>query len=199
MRTRRAHGSGRCAGAGPADVRDEPRALRDVLPWILRSPGQVLLSRWNYKSALLSAVIRAGLFFGVNASAGTEAALTAMTTELWFRLSTAGFYGALTQAFRRVEPRRDALLGAMIIVPAVSHGLELLVHWWRGTDLLAASVAASMVMTALSTAFNVFAMRHGVLITGAGRQSLAADLCALPRLLVLFAAASARAGASAWR
>lgn len=178
---------------------DEPRALREVVPWILRDPGRRLLSRWNYKSALLSSIIRAGLFFGVNAGAGAEAAVAAMTTELWFRFSTAGFYGALTQAFRRVEPQRDAILGAMVIVPAISHGLELLVHWWRGTDLLAASVTASVAMTAFSTTFNVFAMRRGVLITGDDRRSLAADLCALPRLLVLFVAASARAGASAWR
>jgi hypothetical protein len=178
---------------------DEPRTLREVLPWILRHPGQTLWSRWNYKSALLSSLIRACLFFSVNASAGSDAALAAMTTELWFRFSTAGFYGALTQAFRRVEPQRHAVLGALVIVPAISHGLELLVHWWRGTDLLAASVAASVVMTAFSTTFNVFAMRRGVLITGDEHRSFASDLCALPRLLVLFVAASARAGASAWR
>ncbi len=178
---------------------EEPRTLGEVLPWVLRHPVHTLVSRWNYKSAVLSSLIRAGLFFSVNASAGTDAAVAAMTTELWFRFSTAGFYGALTQAFRRVEPQRDALVGALVLVPAVSHGLELAVHWWRGTDLLAASVGASVVMTAFSTTFNVFAMRRGVLITGEERRPLMADLCALPRLLVLFVAASARAGASAWR
>ena len=155
--------------------------------------------RWNYKSALLSSIIRAGLFFGVNAGAGAEAAVAAMTANCGYRFSTAGFYGALTQAFRRVEPQRDAILGAMVIVPAISHGLELLVHWWRGTDLLAASVTASVAMTAFSTTFNVFAMRRGVLIVGrrAAGRSAATWRPAPPA--VRFVAASARAGASAWR
>src|SRR5262245_63905753 len=104
--------------------------------------------------------MRAGLFCAINASAGPDAAVSAMTTELVFRFTTSGFYGAMTQAFRRVEPAGAALFAVMVLLPLVSHSLELVVHWWRGTAVLATSIILSVVFTALSTAFNLFAMRH---------------------------------------
>ena len=50
-------------------------------------------------------------------------------------------------------------------------------------------VAWIMVLfTIISTLFNLFAMRRGVLIVGEGRGSLLSDLRQLPRLIVLFLA-----------
>lgn len=172
----------------------EPQALPDVLIWVVRDPVGALAARWNYKAAVLSAVVRGTLFFGVNAAAGIDAGLAAMRTEFVFRLATSGFYGALTQAFRRVEPRSHAFVAAGVIVPAVSHLLELAVHWWSGTAELAASVAASMALTTVSTAFNLFAMRNGVLVVGEGRGSLVDDVKALPRLVARFVTAPLRGG-----
>jgi hypothetical protein len=85
----------------------EPNTLRGVARWVLGDPWDALGRRWNYKSAVLSAVVRGQLFFFANLSAGPVAALNALGTEMWFRFLTAGFYGALTQAFRRVEPTRS--------------------------------------------------------------------------------------------
>jgi hypothetical protein len=48
------------------------------------------------------------------------------------------------------------------------------------------------VFTGISTSFNLFAMRHGILIVGADRRTLRHDLLSMPRLLVLFAANTAR-------
>ncbi|MEQ1730248.1 MAG: hypothetical protein ABL982_17925, partial [Vicinamibacterales bacterium] len=81
---------------------------------------------------------------------------------------------------------------AMIVLPLVAHSLELCVHWLRGTPALTTSIAVSVGFTAVSTAFNLFAMRHGVLIVGQGRRSVVEDLTALPRLLVLFVVDLAR-------
>ena len=52
----------------------------------------------------------------------------------------------------------------------------------------AASLTVSVVFTAISTLFNLFAMRRGVLIVGEGRGTLLADLRQIPRLVVLFVA-----------
>lgn len=147
---------------------------------------------WNYKSAVLSSCFRSGLFFTTNLSAGVDAATAAMVTEFLFRFVTSGFYGGATQAFRRVEPPRFGTLGAIVVLPTVAHSLEFLVHSARGTPELAASMAASVAFTALSTAFNLFAMRRGVLIVGAGAASLRRDLASLPRLMVSFIGAAAR-------
>lgn len=164
----------------------EPRTIGGVLGALARHPWEMLGRRWNYKSATLSALIRAGLFFATNLAAGLEAAIAAATTEVVFRLATAGFYGALTQAFRHVEPRSAATVTVMVLLPLVAHTLELAVHAVRGTPALAASISVSVVFTAVSTAFNLFAMRQGVLIVGKGRRSLIEDLCAMPRLFALF-------------
>jgi hypothetical protein len=184
---------------GHDDPRDhEPVSVGHALRWIVCHPWYALGLRWNYKAAVLSSVLRASLFGAVNISAGADAALAAMTTELCFRFATSGFYGAMTQAFRRVEPVRAGTIAAIIVLPLVAHSLEFLVHWWRGTAVLGASITASVAFTALSTTFNLFAMRHGTLIVGRGRRSLLSDLAAMPRLMVLFVRTAARTLVRAW-
>jgi hypothetical protein len=170
----------------------EPTTVAGVLRWMVRHPWQAVGCRWNYKAAVLSAVMRAAIFFGTNRPAAFDAALAAMITEFCFRISTAGFYGAMTQAFRRVEPAHAGTFAAIVVLPLVAHTLELTVHWWRGTPELGVSIAASVAFTALSTAFNLFAMRRGAFVVGAGHQSLLSDLLALPRLIAQFARAAAR-------
>jgi len=164
-----------------------PETVGAVFRRVVRHPWDAVLSRWNYKAAVLSAAVRSALFFLVNLSAGPEAAWGAAATEALFRLATAGFYGALTEAFRHAEPRATATLCVMVLLPTVAHSIELAVHWTRGTPALADSLAVSVVFTAISTAFNLFAMRQGALIVGNGRRSLLEDLLAMPRLLALFA------------
>lgn len=171
----------------------EPTTLRGVALWILRDPWGALGRRWNYKSAIMSSLFRGQLFFFANLTAGPEAALAALGTETWFRFVTAGFYGALTQAFRKVEPARMGTVAAMIVLPAVAHTLEFVVHWLSGTQELARSIGISVVFTALSTSFNVFAMRHGALVVGANSPSLIDDLRAVPRLAAAFVIAAVRA------
>ncbi len=170
----------------------EPRTLSELARGLAHHPWEMLGRRWNYKSAVLSAVIRATLFFAANLGAGADAATSAALTEVVLRLATSGFYGALTQSFRHVEPKVVGTLGAMILLPAVAHSLELAVHWLRGTPALTTSIAVSVGFTVVSTAFNLFAMRHGVLIVGAGKRTVREDLAAMPRLLVLFVADLAR-------
>ena len=165
------------------EARAVARALLTVLGTVARHPVQSLLRHWNYKSALTSAATRGALFFAANVSAGWDAATAALVTECAFRACTAGFYGAFTQAFRHVEPARAAIIAASIALPLVAHSLELLVHWLRGTPNLGLSIAVSVAFTVVSTSFNVFAMRRGVFVVGAGARSLVDDFKRLPGLL----------------
>ena len=153
---------------------------------LLREPMKYLLHRWNWKSAVLSSLLRASLFFATNLAAGWPAAMAAMKTELVFRAITSGFYGALTEAFREAEPPWAAAATVMLLLPVANHSLELFVHWMRGTQKLLPSILASVILTAFSTLFNFYVMRRGVLIVGAGRHSLGKDLLHLPRLVVDF-------------
>jgi hypothetical protein len=176
----------------------EPATVAGVVRWMLWHPWDALGRRWNYKSAVLSSLMRASLFFVTNRRAGFEAAMAAMITEFVFRFCTAGFYGAMTQAFRRVEPERYGMAAAMIVLPLIAHTLELAVHWWRGTPVLGLSILASVLLTVLSTSFNLFAMRQGAFVVGAGRRSLLWDLRSLPRLVAQFVRAAARTCVRAW-
>ena len=160
----------------------------EVLAELARHPVQHLVRRWNWKSALTSAVIRGGIFFAANLSAGLRAAAGAMFVEFLFRTATTGFYGAMTQAFRRAEPAWLAAATAMVLLPVVSHSLEFLIHWARGTPNLARSIAASVIFTAISTLFNLYAMRRGVLIVGEERKTFWQDMRAMPRIVGSFLA-----------
>jgi len=161
-------------------------SVGEVLLRFVREPGKYLVARWNWKSAVMSSLFRATIFFFANLTAGLPAALAALSTELIFRGITSGFYGALTEGFSDAEPPWAAALAAMVVLPLTCHSLELAVHWLRGTRNLAASITASVVFTALSTLFNLYAMKRGALIVGAGRGSLLEDLRRMPRLVLDF-------------
>jgi hypothetical protein len=161
-------------------------SVGEVLQRFAREPRKYLLARWNWKSAVLSSWFRAAMFFFVNLTAGLPAAMAAMSTELVFRGITSGFYGAISEGFVDAEPPWAAALCMMVLVPAVNHSLEFGVHWLRGTQRLMPSIAASVVFTAVSTLFNLYAMRRGALTVGAGRGSLLEDLRRTPVLLADF-------------
>jgi len=161
-------------------------SVGQVLLRFVREPGKYLLVRWNWKSALMSSLFRAAIFFFANLTAGLPAAMAAMSTELIFRGITSGFYGALTEGFSDAEPTWAAALAAMVVLPLTGHSMELAVHWLRGTRNLVPSITASVVFTALSTLFNLYAMKRGALIVGAGRGSLLEDLRRMPRLVLDF-------------
>jgi hypothetical protein len=181
-----------CAPPAARSVRGLPATatgritVRQAFLLLLREPVKYLLHRWNWKSALLSSILRASLFFATNLSAGLPAAIAALKTELVFRGITSGFYGALTEAFREAEPSWAAALTVMVLLPVANHSLEFFVHWMRGTQKLLPSIVASMILTAFSTLFNFYVMRRGALIVGSGRHSLGRDLLRLPRLAVDF-------------
>ena len=185
-------------GRPPGLQAHEPTTVFGVLAWAVANPWDALGRRWNYKAAITSSVVRAAIFFSINGRAGYRAAIAAMTTEFCFRFLTSGFYGAMTENFRRVEPPLAGTIAAMIVLPLVSHSLELLVHWLRGTAYLQVSIGGSVIFTALSTAFNLFAMRRGALVVGTGRRSLLEDMAAMPRLVALFIIAVARSFRRAW-
>jgi hypothetical protein len=145
--------------------------------------------RWNWKAAVLSSTVRALIFFCVNLTAGLHAAFAALLTELIYRGAASGFYGAITEGFRFAEPEWAASLVVMILLPLTGHSTEFVVHFLRGTANLKTSILASVCFTAVSTLFNLYAMRRGVLITGAGQQTLTSDLKRMPMLIGGFLAA----------
>jgi len=179
------------APAALAGVADYP-TVGAVLKGFFLRPSQTLIHRWNWKSAVLSSLLRAAIFFFTNLSAGWHAAVGALLAELALRAATSGFYGAITEAFSEARPMWAAMAAATVFLPLVNHSLEFLVHWLRGTPKLALSITTSVIFTMLSTSFNVYAMRHGVLTVGRNSKSLREDLGRILPLLGQFLLAGPR-------
>lgn len=157
--------------------------VANVIEEMIGDPRRMLVERWNWKAAIFSASIRAIIFLCTNLTAGWRAATGAMLAEFVFRAVTSGFYGAITQAFSEARPEWAAAMASAVLLPVASHSIEFVLHLLRGTPHIRASLIASITFTVLSTLFNLYAMRRGALIVGAGGDSVQGDLRRIPRLL----------------
>jgi hypothetical protein len=178
----------------------EEIAVADVFRSLLMHPAQ-MITRWNWKAALLGALLRASFYFSVY-KAGREnwmVILSAVLVEFSFRFFTSGISGALVQSFRRATPAWLATLIVTISLPVFSHTVEYIAHYTQETyfhSVLPASennsrriaFAVSVLFSVLSAMFNLFIMRHGVLLVGAGEEtkSLWSDIKKFPLLILEF-------------
>ncbi len=143
---------------------------------------------WNWKAAWLSIILRGPIFLAATIQRGWRATVAAVATECFFCALSAGFYGALIQSLRGAEPQWLTIIFFTAIVPAVFQVLEAYLHWVRGTAHLRIAESASIVVSAISSLFNWYAMKRGTLLVGGEGESFGSDLKRLPRLLVSFAA-----------
>ena len=71
------------------EIPTTPTSLGEALWRLVSHPYELLVRRWNWKSALLSALLRGGIYFFVNLKVGLAAASAAMLTEWSYRVLTA--------------------------------------------------------------------------------------------------------------
>ena len=150
---------------------------------MLLHPISVLLWRWNWKSALLSALFRAPIFFAASVGHGALLALEGAGVEALFNSVGAGLYGAFLQKLRHSKPAWLAWLVGACFVPILIQLCENAFHYAVGTSRLHRSIVISICLSALSATFNLFAMRRGTLLSGAGSETLMNDLGNMPRLI----------------
>jgi hypothetical protein len=185
------------------EVWEERIDVSDVIRNLIRHPFQII-SRWNWKLSMIGALLRASFYFTVYKASQESWAvtLTAVLVELGFRFITTGIAGAVVQSFRRSTPIWLANVIVSISLPAFSHTVEFVTHYAQERylyDVFAASensgrqraFAISVLFSAISALFNLFAMRHGVLLVGAGDQTLPfwSDLKRIPKLVGVFGCA----------
>lgn len=165
---------------GPVDREQVPETLSGAVAAVARHPLHWLVRHWNWKAAVVSAVLRASIFFSVNLTVSWTAATGAAITELLYRAPMVGTLASLSQAFRRVEPAWKASLAIVLVLPALGHAIEFTVHSLRGTPRLYESVGASVGFSAFSCVLSYWLHRRGVLITGHGSRPFRTDLIELP-------------------
>ncbi len=182
------------------DIHEKEIPIAEVFRSLASHPLQVI-TRWNWKAAFLGAILRASFYFTVYQAAkeNIKAAMTAAAVELAFRFLTSGISGSIVQSFRRATPAWIATLIVTISLPIFSHSIEYVTHYIQDVyfaGVLPASqnngrqwaFAFSVLFSALSAMFNLFAMRHGVLLVGAGKEtkSLWSDFKKIPALVLEF-------------
>lgn len=181
-------------------VHDQPISVADVFLSLVRHPAQIL-TRWNWKSAFLGALLRASFYFGVYKAAREQGLviLTAVLVEVSFRFITSGISGALVQSFRKARPAWLATMIITVSLPAFSHTIEFLTHYAQEVyfshifpaaqnSARQQAFAVSVLVSVLSAMFNIFMMRNGVMLVGAGEESKSFinDLRNLPYLVSEF-------------
>lgn len=171
---------------------------------LLKHPVKNILWRWNWKSAILSAIMRSSIYLTTYLfyREGLKAALGAMIVEFLMRSFTAGISGSLIQSFRRAKPVWLATLVVVLLLPTISHTIEFSVHYVHeaavsylySTPMIEKSRQASfyfsIAFSILSVIFNMFAARRGAFIVGQdeGAQSLWKDIKQMPIIVAEFSA-----------
>ncbi len=182
------------------EIHEPEIPLGEVFRNLVQHPLQ-LIKRWNWKSAILGALLRASFYFTVYKASRESwvVTLSAVLVEFTFRFITSGVSGALVQSFRRATPAWLATLIVSISLPIFSHTIEFVTHYTQEkyfSSIFPASTnnsrtiafAVSVLFSTMSALFNLFIMRHGVLLVGAGKEtkSLWSDIKTFPKLIFEF-------------
>jgi len=164
-----------------------PTRVFDVIVELFKHPIDALIIRWNWKSAVLSALLRAPIFFFTYLfnKDGLKLAIGAALAQSVFRLIFGGVNGAIIQSFSRVEPAWHAVLTVPLILATFSHLMEFVVQTiydnQTGVDGKGWAIMVSVIVSAISAIFNLFAMRRGVLLVkDETQQSIWRDLKRMP-------------------
>jgi hypothetical protein len=163
----------------------------EVLLTQIRHPTR-LFFLWNWKSALLSILLRGPIFFAAAIQRGWQATSSALIIETVFCTVTAGFYGAIMQDLRNAEPEWLTVLFLTVVFPVIFQTLEFILHKFYGTPHLRLAEIASVIVSAFSSLFNWYAMRRGALLVAGEGRSFGSDLIRLPRLFFGFLTALPR-------
>ncbi|MGA8162916.1 MAG: hypothetical protein WA374_16510 [Acidobacteriaceae bacterium] len=158
---------------------------RETSPWLFP------FTHWNWKVALLTALLRGGVCVAALRHVEVHARRHFGIVEAAFVLLTCGFLSALQQQSLSLRTERLAWLACVVVVPLVSLGMDAGLHFWldgRRTQQLGIPALA---FTLFSATFHWHMIRNGALLIGEEAHSLGTDLRRIPRLIVSYFTAPA--------
>ena len=180
-----------------ATAADEPlenqTSISGVFAHLIAHPFDAVILHWNWKSAVLSAILRAPIFFWAYLfqKHGVATAAGAMLAQAFFRMLFGGVNGAIIQAFRRVQPAWHAVFTVPLVLAAFSHVIEYTVSAAydaaTGTHGKGKAILVSVIISIISAIFNLFAMRRGaLLVKDESEQPFWCDLIRMPWIALEF-------------
>jgi hypothetical protein len=158
-------------------------SVATALSGLVRHPVRFLRTRWNWKAALASALMRGSIFFGTTIEFGFAVAARTLIVDAAFRLPLAGTCAGVVQELRNTQPRWGALTVAIVAVPAGAHLIEIAAHATAGTPRLWRGVALSCGLSAASSGVEWLLMGHDIMLVGPGGHSLAGDVAGLVNVM----------------
>lgn len=167
-------------------VRAPQDSLGHALADIARHPHVNLIRTWSWKTAAISALLRACIFLISNRHAGAAKAAEAMGVEAVFAIFASGFLGAVTQRLRDTRPLWATALTVWLVMPALMLAAQLEVHRLGRTAHMRAGLTASFIFASVASGFTWYAMRRGTLLMDVGNNSLAHDMRSMPRVILDF-------------
>lgn len=140
-------------------------------------------THWNWKVALLTAVLRGLACIGMLHHMEHHARNHFGAVEAAFVLLTCGFFSALQQ--QSLALRREALawLCCVVVVPLTSLGCDAGLHFWLDGVATRQLGLAGLIFTLVSATFHWHMIRNGALLVGEESASLGTDLQRIPRLI----------------
>ena len=141
-------------------------SLQSALHDLLEDPiGSVLLA-WNWKAAMVSALLRAGTFFLSDLHAGRHQAVRAGVVEACFAIVAAGLLAAITQRLRSARPVWATAMFVWLGLPLLLVPLQALVHRLAGTTYVRTGLVFSFCFAALASGFTWSLQRRGFFLAG---------------------------------
>jgi hypothetical protein len=175
------------------EEQEDSNTIVGVTKYILQHPIESVIYRWNWKAGLLSGVLRSPIFLAayLGNKEGLKVAFFAMLAQFVFRTLFGGVNGSLIQAYSRVEPAWQAILTVPIVLASFSHLIEFIVQtvydYYSGATSSGKAITVSILISALSAVFNIFAMRRGALLVRDKKsQSLWKDIKSFPLISAQF-------------
>jgi len=160
--------------------------VTEVFVEIIKSPIKTIVLGWNWKAAVISASIRAGIFFFTTLKAGAGHAIQATVAEAIFAAVVSGAMGAVTQRLRNATPVWMTGVIVSVAMPGILQVLQYWLHLALGTPHLKAGMIVTFIYAAIAMLFNWFAMRRGALLTAGEGQSFWRDILEVPLLIGQF-------------
>lgn len=167
--------------------------LSSALRAIAFHPWSNLVGLWNWKTAGLSALLRAVTFLATNLRAGSHKAVRAMLVEAVFAILAAGTLGAVTQRLRATRPFAATALTVWLGLPTLLVAAQTAVHRLAGTPHLRTGLIVSFCFAAIASGFTWYTVRRGVMLAGEETTALTDDARAIPQVIAGFLLAGPRA------
>ena len=141
------------------------------------------LTHWNWKVALLTAVLRGLACALALRHMELHARRHFSLVEAAFVLFTCGSFSALQQQSLHIRREVMAWVVCVLAVPFTSLACDAGLHFWLDGRQTSQLGVPALIFTVISATFHWHMIRNGALLVGEESGSLSADLKRIPRLV----------------